>query len=272
MEIQVLGIGNAFTSRYYNTSFLIRSRQLVLVDCPQGLFGMLREYGIDPARIDKVVVTHIHGDHIAGLETLLLWKRYVTQSRVTICTGRPVWEALKSRFFPSFSATFTPDLTQIIETELEEYADFQELTEDGENHLDEDVKIEFRYNWHPTPTLGLKLISRFGAVGISGDTCYRPSLLKSLFERGVLEADRYEKLAGDWLWTSDLVYHEVERAEGGAHTSESELLALPPEIRQKMRLIHLADDFNNSSLALAEEGETVKFIAPGKVRISKPGK
>jgi len=263
MELEVLGVVNAFTSRYYNTSFLIRSSQLVLVDCPQALFRLLNERGVDPGSIDRVIVTHIHGDHTAGLETLLLWKRWVARTRLTIFTARRVWDELRERFFPGFSATFTPDLERIVETRLEEYAELSELTEGGENQIADELRVDFRYNWHPTPTLGLKLISPNGVVGISGDTCYRPSLLRRLLDHGVIDRDRYQKLAGDWLWESDVIYHEVERGEAGAHTSEAELLALPPDVRKKIRLIHLADDFDDSEMPLAREGERVSFTPDG---------
>ncbi len=270
MELEVLGVGNAFTSRYYNTSFLIRSKELVLVDCPQALFRLLRERGVDPGSIDRVIITHIHGDHTSGLETLLLWKRWVARSKLTVWTARPVWEELKERFFPGFSATFTPNLEQIVETRLEDYADFSELKEDEENLVVDGLKVDFRYNWHPTPTLGLKLISPAGVVGISGDTCYRPSLLRRLLKHGAIDAGRYEKLAGDWLWLSDVIYHEVERGNAGAHTSEADLLSLPPDVRRKVRLIHLADDFEDSELALAREGERVSFTADRKTLVSLP--
>jgi ribonuclease BN (tRNA processing enzyme) len=270
MELEVLGVGNAFTSRYYNTSFLIRSNQLVLLDCPQALFRLLRERGIDPGSIDRVIVTHIHGDHTSGLETLLLWKRWVARSRLTVYTTKRVWDELKERFFPGFSATFTRDLERIVETELEDYADFSELKEDRDNLVADGLKVEFRYNWHPTPTLGLKLISPEGVVGISGDTCYRPTLLRRLLEHGVIDADRYQKLAGNWLWESDVIYHEVERGEAGAHTSEVELLSLPPDVRRKIRLIHLADDFDDGELPLAREGERVSFTAGGEAVVRVP--
>ena len=270
MELEVLGVGNAFTSRYYNTSLLIRSRELVLLDCPQALFRLLRERRVDPGSINRVIITHIHGDHTSGLETLLLWKRWVARTRLALYTTRRVWDELKERFFPGFSATFAPDLERIVETQLEDYADFSELKEDQENPIADGLKVDFRYNWHPTPTLGLKLISPDGVVGISGDTCYRPTLLRRLLEHGVIDANRYEKLAGDWLWQSDVIYHEVERGEAGAHTSEADLLSLPAEVRRKIRLIHLADDFQDSELPLAREGERVNFTAGGEVQISLP--
>jgi ribonuclease BN (tRNA processing enzyme) len=270
MELEVLGVGNAFTSRHYNTSFLIRSDPLVLLDCPQALFRLLRERRVDPGSIDRVIVTHIHGDHTSGLETLLLWKRWVAQTKMTVYTTRRVWDELKGRFFPGFSATFTSDLERIIETRLEDYADFSDLKEDQENLISNGLKVELRYNWHPTPTLGLKLIFPDGVVGVSGDTCYRPALLRRLLDRGAIDANQYEKLAGNWLWQSDVIYHEAERGEAGAHTSEADLLALAPEVRRKIRLIHLADDFDGSELPLAREGERVSFTRDGEVKIDPP--
>ena len=270
MQVRVLGVGNAFTSRYYNTSFLIESHRLFLVDCPPGLLRLFRERGIKPASIDDVIVTHVHGDHVAGLETLLLWKKYVEKKRIRVWTSSAVHRELRDKFFPSFADTFTSDLQRIVTTGLADYADVRELLPDVENRLDEDLALEYRENWHPTPTLGLKFTSGRGALGISGDTCYRPSLLQSLLEKGLVDRARYDKLAGDWLWRCDLIYHEVERADAGPHTSEKDLLALPADVRRKIRLIHLSDDFVERELPAAREGELAVFEPSGKVSLSFP--
>jgi hypothetical protein len=268
MKIQVLGIGNAFTSKYYNTSFLVESERLYLIDCSPGLLRLLRKRGIDVASIADVILTHIHGDHSAGLETLLLVKKYVHRGKVRIWTSAAVYREVREKLFPAFADTFAPTMDKIVRTELEDYAEFRELKEDEENRLDEGLKLDLRHNWHPTPTLGLRLISPLGTVGISGDTCYDPELLLRLHREGVIETPRYRKLAGDWLWRSDLIYHEVARGQAGPHTSEEVLLALPHPIRTKIRLIHISDDFIEERLPLAREGEVVSFTAPGHTMIS----
>jgi ribonuclease BN (tRNA processing enzyme) len=267
MHIEVLGVGNAFTAMFYNTSFLVRSQRLYLIDCPQSLFRLLRERGVPLPEVNHVIVTHIHGDHTAGLETLLLWKKYAERRRVAIFTSSLVWRELRERFFPRFSTTFAPGYARLVETRFEDYAEFRELREETVNWLDEELRLEIRHNWHPTPTLGLKLQSPWGSVGISGDTCYRPSLLRKLVEEGKLDSERYRRLAGDWLWEADLIYHEADRHEPSPHTLEKDLLGLPSEIVRKIRLIHYPDDFAEGPVPLAREGEKARFSERGGISL-----
>src|SRR5262245_38037092 len=103
VQLEVLGIGDAFTALSYNTSFLIRSRAWYLVDAPQALLRLLRERSIDPASITHAIITHVHGDHCAGLQPLLLWKRYRQRARLTLVTSRPVFEQIRDRIFPAFA-------------------------------------------------------------------------------------------------------------------------------------------------------------------------
>lgn len=270
MELQVLGIGNAFTSRYYNTSFLVRSQRLYLIDGPQALLRLLRERGIDPASINDIIISHVHGDHTSGFETLILWKKYIQRSRPTLYTSAKVYAELRDKFFLSFAQTFTRDLQEIVPARFDDYVDFAELREDGRTRLDEELEVEIRHNWHPTPTLGLKLLGPLGSIGISGDNCYRPELLEALRQKGILDEARYEKLAGNWLWRADLIYHEVERRGPTSHTLEKDLLALPKAVQKKIRLVHISDDFTEAQLTVAGEGETVTFTAPGRLNIRLP--
>ncbi len=270
MRLQVLGIGNAFSSIHYNTSFLLEGRKRYLIDCPPALFRLLAERGLDPADLDNAIITHVHGDHTAGLETLILWKKYVQRAKLKIWTSATVYAELKSRFFPGFSQTFTPDLRRIRDAAFEEYVDFTELSPDHLNRLEEDVAVEIRHNWHPTATLGLRISGSPGSISISGDNCYNPALLAQLLEDGALSREAYEKLAGDWLWQADVIYHEVERGQAGLHTSEDQLLSLPDSVRAKLRLVHVSDGFQEGRLPVAREGEVVSFSGAGSAVISLP--
>jgi glyoxylase-like metal-dependent hydrolase (beta-lactamase superfamily II) len=55
-------------------AFLIRSpRQTILIDTGTGAGGILiekiKKLGVDPDRIDVVLITHLHGDHFGGLQS-----------------------------------------------------------------------------------------------------------------------------------------------------------------------------------------------------------
>lgn len=262
-ELQVLGIGDAFSARHFGTSFLLSvGDRLLLIDGPPGLFRLLEARGIDRRAIDSVLLTHIHEDHAGGVETLLLWRRFELGLKTRLFTSARVFQAFQRRRFPGFEESFGPHLKEIRFGRLEEYLEFHELAEDSATSLIPGAAAEIRHNWHPTPTLGLKLRVGRACIGISGDTCFRVPLLDELLREGRISDARHSKLAGNWLWESDLIYHEVSR-RARSHTLESDLLELPPEIRRKLRLIHVADDFTEGPLAMAAEGERVIITDSG---------
>ena len=72
MELYALGSGNAFTKKNWQSNFLIRqNNKWLMIDC--GSFAPLaldEEMGLNEADIDAVYVSHIHADHVGGLEAL----------------------------------------------------------------------------------------------------------------------------------------------------------------------------------------------------------
>ncbi|MGW8178635.1 MAG: hypothetical protein ACWGQW_07705, partial [bacterium] len=94
-----------------------------------------------------------------------------------------------------------------------------------------------------------------------------PSLLQELLSRGSLSRNRYQQLAGDWLWNADLIYHEADNTENGPHTFTGDLLALPSDIHKKIRLVHVPDDLETCPLPVAEEGERIVVDKEGAISI-----
>lgn len=268
VTLDVLGVGDAFSFAHYNTSFLVSSGDSrLLIDGPPGLFRLLRERDVLADSIENVILTHIHADHAAGIETLLLFRRYRLGRKTRLFTSERVMASMREDFFGSFRDSFTPDLKRVVKGTLEDYVEFCPLSETGPTQVLPDVAVEIRHNWHPVPTLGLKLKIHETVVGISGDHCFRPSLLEDLLREGTITRPEYDRMAGSWLWESDLIYHEATRESGGGHTLEKDLLSLSEQVRSKLRIVHAPDGFAAGSIPMAAEGEQVVIYPEWKFEI-----
>jgi ribonuclease BN (tRNA processing enzyme) len=79
MRITVIGCGDAFGSGgRFNSSTLIETQSRgCLLDCGASTMTALNAMGINPDRINLIVLTHLHGDHFGGLPFLLLDAQWV---------------------------------------------------------------------------------------------------------------------------------------------------------------------------------------------------
>ena len=112
MRLTVIGCGDAFGSGgRFNTCFLIEaSNSAILLDCGASSMVALHARGIDAASIDGVILSHLHGDHFAGLPFFLLDGQFLTRREKPLLVAGP--PGTRSRlvdamevFFPGSGAT-----------------------------------------------------------------------------------------------------------------------------------------------------------------------
>jgi ribonuclease BN (tRNA processing enzyme) len=80
MQIKFLGTGGAFDVNYLNSAALLKFRERnILIDCGFTVFPALIHKNLIN-RVDYILLTHLHNDHIGSLPTLLLYKNIIEKS------------------------------------------------------------------------------------------------------------------------------------------------------------------------------------------------
>jgi ribonuclease BN (tRNA processing enzyme) len=217
MEIIFLGTGDAFSKQYGQTNTLLRFNDTnLLIDCGTTCCSSLYQLGIPLADIQNVFVSHLHADHIGGLEELALQNKYIFRKKIDLYVAESLLH------------------------DLWEYS----LRGGLEYTNDDSVTLDYYFNLHPVsstqgsfviagvsfdiiPTLHVRDMKSFGLyfhrVFYSDDVVFNESLLYQMAKK------------------SDIIIHDCTFKENPVHTYYESLLTLPLELRQKMYLIHYND-------------------------------
>jgi ribonuclease BN (tRNA processing enzyme) len=106
ISVTVLGAGDAFASRgRFQAGYLISGeRGNVLVDAGPTLLASMKRTGAAPADIDTVLISHLHGDHFAGLAFLILEYLYESPRHRSLTIAGP--RGLEQRTWAMFHAMY----------------------------------------------------------------------------------------------------------------------------------------------------------------------
>lgn len=248
MKVLILGVGDAFTYRSFGTSAVVQGKEgPVLLDCPdlihRALFeGSLKSnWDVDVGAIDDVIITHLHGDHCNGLESFgfaKLVNRLMGKSKsmprlwTHPAAAARVWE----RLAPAMDAPLTKGGRK---SELRDYFDLR-IIEPNMTSMIQGLAVECRYTIHSIPTIGLKLTDGKGSLGWSGDTVYEQAHI-------------------EWLSDCNVIVHEANL--GPVHTNIETLNSLPEDVRRKMRVTHIVDNFDPdcTDMKALEQGELIEI-------------
>jgi ribonuclease BN (tRNA processing enzyme) len=233
-EVIVLGVGDAFSERHSPASLLLVCDGFHLaIDCPCRYRAVLAaasrrwQRPLPLAEIDDFVITHVHGDHMDGLEDVGFYKHFVESRRIRLITSPEVRDVIWDRRLAASMGSLW-DGTGFQQKTFVDYFDYLPLSWTSEVQVGP-LQVRIRRTIHHVPTAALVITAGTRSVGYSSDTAFDPGLI-------------------EFLAPADLIIHET--GLGPAHTSYADLAGLPADLRARMRLIHYPDGLETASLQI----------------------
>jgi ribonuclease BN (tRNA processing enzyme) len=95
IEVTTIGVGDTFTARHFTTALLVRAEGFTLgIDCPDTYRKVLAASGVTTPEVGHVILTHVHGDHMNGLEGYAYLKRFGEKTRLRLSVVPEVRDVL----------------------------------------------------------------------------------------------------------------------------------------------------------------------------------
>ena len=231
MKIQFIGVGSAFTTpEYYQSNMLItaRSGKKLLLDCGGDARFSLAECGINSGNmgelIDGVYISHLHTDHIGGLEWLAFNTFFNPKSKKPMLFSeekmmQELWEYSLKKGLGRIEGQIT---------QLEDYFACYPQAETGTFYWESIAATLVKMphvmtgsNNHYSYGLLLREPGE-ASVFISTDTQFQPTLIAEIALR------------------ADVIFHDCETTPFNTpvHAHYQELCTLPAALKQKIWLYH----------------------------------
>ena len=240
--VTFLGSGDAVSSggRFQACILVSSGQRRILLDCGASSLVALKRERVDPATIDMIFVSHLHGDHFAGIPFVVLDGQLAHRSApLTIAGPHDVERRVRATMIDLYPGFATEPLRFPLA--------FVELAADEERDVGDIPARAWSVPHDPLSNpLALRLDVGAASIGYSGDTAWTPAL--------AAVADG-----------ADLFICEAQTMTPKAriHVSYAEVLAHRAELRAKrIVLTHLGTDViaaERLELERASDGMTIEL-------------
>ena len=230
MKIKFIGVGSAFTSQqYYQSNMLITSRsgKKLLIDCGSDARFSLKESGVRQEdlndTIDGVYISHLHADHIGGMEWLSLCTYFGSDGkRPSLFMER---EHMKDMWNNSLKGGLERVNKKIMH--LTDYFLCHPL-DPNDSFVWENIHFKLykmphiKTNYHDHDSFGLLIEENGNTCFISTDTQFKADLLTQISGK------------------TDLIFHDCETSSfpTTVHAHYDELFTISLDIKKKIWLYH----------------------------------
>ncbi len=238
MILTILGCGNAFGSGgRLQTSFHVATEDTnFLIDCGATALIALEKAGLEPSEIDTILISHLHGDHFAGLVWWLLHAKFIAKrTHPLILAGPP---GLRQRLQTATDAFYPGAIEKVSDLNVA----FHVLEAEHTSQLGQ-LNVRPVDVTHPTdaPSFALRIETGDKTIAFSGDTEWTDALI-TVSERADLflcECSTYDMVVPSHLnW---MTLHDK----------------LPQMSAKRIVLTHMSDDVFARRTELREHGVEV---------------
>lgn len=262
MELYAIGSGNAFTKKNWQSNFLIhRNGKHMMIDC--GSFAPLalyEELGLNESDIDAVYVSHIHADHVGGLEAIAFctfFNPMIKRPKMFI-QGQYIIHADNQAFSSGLARDLWTDSLQGglrgLETEdaqLHTYFDVHPVQENS-YFIWEGIKFDMVQTVHVSARY--KIENSYGLMWTDPDTNERIYITTDTQFCPINAMTAY-------LNECDVIFHDCETSPfpSNVHAHYQRLRELPQEIKAKIWLYHYHDNVIDNWDEWSNKAETDGF-------------
>ncbi|HXF54734.1 MAG TPA: MBL fold metallo-hydrolase [Hyphomicrobiaceae bacterium] len=247
MKLTVVGCGDAFGSggRLQTCFHVEASGSRFLIDCGATAMIGLQRLGLDPNGVDVIFISHLHGDHFAGLIWWLLHAHHVSRRTTPLTVAGP--PTVAERFGTAAEALF-PGSTKIAPRyELK----FVELEADTKTSLGPVGVVPLTVS-HPSgaPSFALRLSVGSKTLGFSGDTEWVETLTQCAdgAELFICECYGYERAV-----PYHMTWRTIERNVSRLRANRILLTHMSNEMLANLVSV------NHPNVLIAEDGMTVQI-------------
>ena len=254
MKLTFLGTGSAFTLKNYQSNMILTADDgdILLIDCGADVRFALRDIGRTYKDIESVYISHLHSDHVGGLEWLGFTRKFDPSCR------KP--RMFISRYIKSelWSTVLSGGMLSL-QGEVADLDTYFEVCSIGKNQGFIWKGVEFRLvqaihimsGFHIVPSFGLLFTINGINTFLTTDTQFSPAQITEFYKR------------------ADVIFHDCETApfHSNVHAHYEQLRTLSPEMKHKMWLYHyqdgeLPDAQADGFAGFVHKGDTFDFSHP----------
>jgi ribonuclease BN (tRNA processing enzyme) len=247
MRLTIVGCGDAFGSGgRSNTCFVLETAKATLaVDFGASALPALKKQGIDPNRIDGIVLSHLHGDHFGGLPFLLVDGQFLARrTKPLLIAGPPGTKArldsLLEVFFPKSTGSKWKFPWRV-----------QEIAVGApDNVLEHSIVTAEVIHQSGAPSTALRLSDGTKTFAYSGDTEWTDALLPIAKDADLFICECYA-YAG--TITGHLTWEMLKPRLADLRARRVMLTHMNPTMLAKI------DDVRQSGVRIAEDGIVLDF-------------